>query len=80
MGTDAEAGGGRSFISARLVVVTAIAALALVFVFQNTDSRRVDFLVWNLELPSWLWMLVLFLAGALVGSVFPWFRRRRDDD
>ncbi len=49
----------------------------LVFVFQNTASRQVHFLFWTVSMPSWIWLLIIFLAGAVVGSMFPWLRKKR---
>jgi uncharacterized integral membrane protein len=60
----------------KVIIAGVIGLLALVFILQNAGSRRVEFLLWDVTAPSWLWMLVLFGAGVAVGSVFPWFRRR----
>lgn len=51
-------------------------ALALIFVVQNNGSGRVSFLLWDLELPAWLWMLLLFGAGVVAGAVLPRLRDR----
>lgn len=64
-------------IRPKAVVGVVIAVLALVFVFQNTAEGRVDFLFWNITLPTWIWLLVIFAAGVVVGSIFPWLRGRR---
>jgi uncharacterized integral membrane protein len=56
-----------------------LAALALVFVFQNTGKGQVSFLLWDIEAAAWLWMLVLFLAGVAVGLLLPRIRARRQD-
>lgn len=68
--------GGRS-VSPKLVISVLVAVLALVFVFQNTGRGRVQFLFFELTAPAWLWFLGLFLAGVVVGSLFPWLRRHR---
>lgn len=60
----------------KVVVAGVLALLALVFILQNAGTRRVELLFWDVSAPSWLWMVVLFGAGVVVGSVFPWFRRR----
>ncbi len=73
-------GGSANFpsrLSPRMIVGLIIAILALIFVFQNTHRGRVNLFFWSVEAPAWLWMLTLFVAGVIVGSVFPWFRRRR---
>ncbi|MGH9117878.1 MAG: lipopolysaccharide assembly protein LapA domain-containing protein [Acidimicrobiales bacterium] len=72
-------GGGRlrRWLSPKVVVGGALGLLALVFIFQNTARGRVEFLFWDFEAPAWLWLLVIFVAGVVVGSIWPWFRRRR---
>jgi uncharacterized integral membrane protein len=66
-------------ISPKMVVAGVVALLALVFIVQNTASKRVHFLFWSTSMPAWIWLLVVFAAGVLVGSAFPWLRRRRRD-
>jgi uncharacterized integral membrane protein len=63
--------------SPKLVIVAIVAVLALVFVFQNTDRKTVNFLWMDFEAPAWMWLLVIFLAGALVGYMFARRRARR---
>ena len=67
-------------IRPKTVVGVGIAVVALVFVFQNTAEGRIDFLFWSITLPAWIWLLVIFAAGAVVGSIFPWLRPRRDSN
>lgn len=61
----------------RLIIAAIIAVLALVFVVQNTGKGEVDFLFWTLSMPAWIWLLVIFAAGLVVGSIFPWLRPRK---
>jgi uncharacterized integral membrane protein len=68
--------GGRS-LGPRFVAAAVITVLALIFILQNTDKRRIEFLFWDANAPVWLWLLGVFVAGVVVGSVFPWFRRNR---
>jgi uncharacterized integral membrane protein len=55
----------------------ALGVLALIFIFQNTDSRRVNVFFWKIDLPSWIWMVLLFGAGVIVGLLVPTWRRHR---
>jgi uncharacterized integral membrane protein len=59
-----------------MVIGLVAGAIVLVFVLQNSHSNRTHLLFWNLSAPQWLWMIILFGCGVVVGSVFPWFRRR----
>jgi uncharacterized integral membrane protein len=70
--------GGRRRIPAKLMGAGVVGLLALIFVFQNTDEGRVDFLFWSFSAPSWLWLLIIFFAGALVGWISGRRGRRRD--
>ena len=72
-----QGSGSRRSVPPKLIVAAAIAVLALIFVFQNTATGRVDFLFWSIEAPAWLWLLIIFLAGALVGWMFGRKGRRR---
>jgi len=63
--------------SPKLIIGGVIGLLALVFVFQNTDRKTVNFLWMDFEAPAWMWLLVIFLAGALVGYMFARRRARR---
>lgn len=64
-------------VSPKVVVAVVLGVLALIFVFQNSAHGHVRFLFWTLSMPAWVWLLVVFVVGVVVGSLFPWFRRRR---
>ena len=66
----------KSPLSPKLIVGIVIGVLVLIFVLQNRHSNRTHVLFWHFSAPKWLWMLILFVLGVIVGSVFPWFRRR----
>jgi uncharacterized integral membrane protein len=63
--------------SPKLIIGAVIALVALVFVFQNTDRETVKFLWMDFNAPAWMWLLVIFLAGALVGYMFARRQARR---
>ena len=66
-------------LSPKAIVGIVLAVLALIFVFQNSDKRRVHLYVWTLDAPMWLWLIILLGVGFIVGSLFPWFRRSPKD-
>jgi uncharacterized integral membrane protein len=69
---------GRRFdLSPRVIAGIVIGILALVFVLQNTGQTHIHLLFATIDNPAWLWLLILFVAGFVVGSIFPWFHRRR---
>ena len=67
-------------ISPKLIIGVVIGVVALIFVLQNTRSGRINLLFWHVTAPAWLWLIILFGAGVVVGSLFPWFRRKKKVD
>lgn len=61
-------------VSIKAIVAGVIAVLALVLVFQNTEQHAYSVFAWTITAPAWIWLLVLLLAGVVIGSLFPWFR------
>lgn len=53
-----------------------VVVLALAFILQNSRTGRVEFLLWTINAPAWLWMVSLLAAGFVIGSLFPWFKRK----
>ena len=51
--------------------------LLLIFVFQNTEDVRLDFLVWSFTWPLWLFAIVMAVFGALVWFGLGVLRRHR---
>lgn len=66
----------RARLTVRTVVAIVIAILAVILLFQNTHDVQVHFFFWHINRPLWLMLLILFAAGFVVGSFFPWFHRR----
>ncbi len=55
--------------------------LLLIFMVQNTEDVRLDFLFWGFTWPLWLLCIVMALGGALVWfglGVMRRHRRRRE--
>ncbi|GGX02190.1 LapA family protein [Streptomyces chartreusis] len=74
-----KAGGKRSGLSGHMtpgrITVLVLAALALIFIFENTRSTEIRLLIPLVTMPLWLALLAVGLIGALVGGYF--MRRRR---
>ena len=72
-GAKAQAGGlGAGAISSLTGV-----GLLLIFMLQNTESVRLDFLFWGFTWPLWLLTLASALLGALVWFGVGVMRRHR---
>ena len=57
------------------------AAILVIFMIQNTEDVKVDFLFWDFTWPVWLLTLVAALVGAFVWfglGVLRRHRRRKD--
>ncbi len=69
---ESSAGGGSQGDSRRLgggaIASITGAGLLVIFMFQNTDDVRLDFLFWHFTWPVWL----LTIASAVLGA-FVWF-------
>ena len=61
-----------------ILIVTGIILVAIaIFVLQNTEEIRFDFLVFSFDAPLWLVLAIVFVLGALAGQGALWYRRRR---
>jgi uncharacterized integral membrane protein len=51
--------------------------LLVIFMIQNTDDVKLDFLFWSFTWPLWLLCLVMALVGAIAWFGFGVLRRHR---
>jgi uncharacterized integral membrane protein len=68
--------------TARRLTGGAIASLSsvgllVIFMIQNTDDVKLDFLFWSFTWPLWLLCLVMALVGAIAWFGFGVIRRHR---
>lgn len=74
-----KAGGKRGGLAGSMtpgrIIVLVLAALSLIFIFENTDSTEIRLLIPLVTMPLWLALLAMGLIGALLGAYF--MRRRR---
>ncbi|MEU3250749.1 LapA family protein [Streptomyces sp. NPDC006997] len=75
--TGGERAGGQSrAMTTGQIAVLVLALLALVFVFENTQTTEIRLLVPVVSMPLWAALLAMWLVGALCGAYF--VRRRRE--
>ena len=67
-----QVSGHRFQLSWRTIVGGVIAVLPLILILQNTQDVEIHVSLWHADRPLWLWLLLLFVAGFIVGSLFPW--------
>jgi uncharacterized integral membrane protein len=79
--SDEGAGDHRVGLGAGAIASISGIALLLVFIVQNTEDVKLDFLFWDFTWPLWLLTIVSALLGALVWfglGVMRRHRRRKD--
>jgi uncharacterized integral membrane protein len=64
-------------IGPAMIIAAFILILAVIFIFQNTDTSAVSFLWLELEAPTWVWFFILFLVGVAAGWFGHMIRIRR---
>jgi uncharacterized integral membrane protein len=67
---------GRRLGGAAIASLTGV-ALLVIFMIQNTESVRLDFLFWSFTWPLWLLTIASALLGALVWFGLGVLRRHR---
>jgi len=71
-----DAGKGKRIGAGAVLSIIGVGAL-VIFIVQNTNEVRLDFLWWDFTWPLWLLTLVSALLGALVWIGFGIMRRHR---
>jgi uncharacterized integral membrane protein len=74
-GPDAKSSGGR--LSGGAIALIVGAAVLLVFVFQNTEDVKFDFLFLSFTWPMWLYTFVVAAFGGLLWYGVEVTRRHR---
>lgn len=60
-------------VNGKMILGIVIAVLALIFVLENTDETKVEFLGFNFSTGTWLMLVIFFVAGMILG----WLLSRR---
>jgi uncharacterized integral membrane protein len=68
---------GRRQLSGGAIASLVGVAVLLIFIVQNTEDVRFDFLFFNFTWPLWLYTIVTALFGALVWFGLGVMRRQR---
>jgi uncharacterized integral membrane protein len=51
----------------KLAISIGLAILAVIFITQNTETARVDFLIWTVEMSVVLLVFIILGAGVIIG-------------
>jgi uncharacterized integral membrane protein len=58
---------GKIAINAKLIIGTLLAGLAVVFLIQNITVIDMRFLFWKLSMSRSIWMVLILMAGIILG-------------
>lgn len=72
-----QAGSGRGW---RLYAAIGVVIIAAVFIIQNSQEVKVDFIFTTTETPLVFALLFAMLLGFIIGLALPRFRRPRERD
>jgi uncharacterized integral membrane protein len=61
----------------KMIIGAIIGLLAFVFIVQNTDKGTVQFLWMDFTTSYWIWLLLMFLCGGVVGYMVAVRRAKR---
>ncbi|CAM5581811.1 LapA family protein [Streptomyces viridochromogenes] len=73
---DGRRGGRAGALTPRRIVALVLVALALVFIFENTDETEIRLLIPLVTMPLWVALLGMGVIGALIGALLLARRRR----
>jgi uncharacterized integral membrane protein len=73
----APADRGRRRLYIRLGIAGVVGILVLIFVIQNHSRVRIHYLGADFSAPLWLTLLVVAVAGVVIGFLLSWRRRHR---
>ncbi len=59
----------------KLIVAYSIGIIALIFVIQNLETVQVNFLLWTVQMPRAVMLVVVFLAGAATAWLIATLKR-----
>jgi len=63
--------------SPTLIALIVIGIVAVIFILQNGERSRTDFLMFDFSAPLWITILLAIAAGVLLDRLFTvWWRRR----
>ena len=75
---DTSVSSGSSGPPLKLIALVVVAALAVIFVFQNRERHQIDFLFFEFSTRTWTGLATAFVLGVVCDRLFSsWWRRSR---
>jgi hypothetical protein len=76
---DTSASSGQAGPPVKLIAFIVIAALAVIFVFQNRERHNIDFLFFELRTRTWTALATALVLGVVLDRLsVSWWRRARN--
>jgi uncharacterized integral membrane protein len=76
---DTGASSGQAGPPVKLIAFVVVAALAVVFVFQNRDEHPIKFLFFEVDTRTWTALATALVLGVVLDRLFiSWWRRARN--
>lgn len=76
---DTSASSGQAGPPVKLIAFIVVAALAVVFVFQNRERHQIDFLFFEINTRTWTALATALALGVILDRLFvSWWRRSRN--
>ncbi len=60
-------GTGKKF-NLRIAIGIVVLVLAVIFIAQNTNTANITILTWDIDIPMWIVLVVMFILGMLLGG------------
>jgi uncharacterized integral membrane protein len=64
-------------LSPSLIALVVVVVLAVVFIIQNQNDARIEFLFWTVDTAVWVAIAVALVLGAILGWLLLAMARRR---
>ncbi len=64
----------------KLLIAWIVGITLLIFVAQNFETVQVSVLLWTIEMPRAVMIILAFAAGGFLGWLIPTLRRPHDKD
>lgn len=75
-----QASDGREGPSPALIGAIVVGIVGLIFVLQNTNKVKTEFLFFSFRTQVWLTIVIAIVIGALLDRLVQmWWKRRRDE-
>jgi len=52
----------------RIAIGIVVLVLAVIFIAQNTNTANITILTWDIDIPMWIVLVVMFILGMLLGG------------